>query len=758
MNKKYYTSPESLPALLHIFTGHQSPDLRQLAAVEARKLVPKHWPSIPAGQKPQIRNSLVQSTLSEEKTLTRHSIARVIAAIAKIDLEDGEWTDLPTLLQHAAASETARHREVAVFIIYTLLEALGDFFMEALGNLFQLFSKTLQDPDSVEVRTNTMLALSRIAMLLDPEEDPDSIKAFQGCVPNMVAVLKGAIDSEDEDHAMQSFEVFQTLLGCESILLQEHFGPLVKFMMDVASQTEIDDGYRSQAIAFLHQCVKYRRLKIQSLRVGEEMTVKALQIVTEFEPDEDPEDDDITAARSALGLLDTLASSLPPSQVLVPLLKAIGPYATSPNPQYRQAGMLALGMCVEGAPDFVALQLKEILPMVLHLLDDQEVIVRAATLTCISRLADDLAEEMGKHHAELIPALVKNLDSATAALQGSQAAANSNVIRTSCAALESLIEGVEASEAAKYAPELVPRLGRLLDHDEYKTQMAAVGALGSVASASEDAFAPYFEQTMQKLGQYVGLKDSQEELDLRGAVCDAVAKIAHAVGAKPFQQYVQPLMQATEEALHLDHPRLRETSYIIWSTMAKVYEEDFETYLEGVVKGLLECLEQDEKELEIMLGEEAKDLLGQEVVIGGKKVKVAAATDDDEDEIDEDEDEDDDWDDIEGVTAIAMEKEIALEVVGDVLTHTRRKYLPYLQNSVSIILKLVDHSYEGVRKSAIGTLWRAYGCLWGLAEGDGMQHWQPGLPLKVGPTPELAQLGEMIMTVTISTWAEELDR
>ncbi|KAK1025649.1 hypothetical protein LTR33_017719, partial [Friedmanniomyces endolithicus] len=35
LNKTYYTSPESITALIHIITSHGQPELRQLAAVEA---------------------------------------------------------------------------------------------------------------------------------------------------------------------------------------------------------------------------------------------------------------------------------------------------------------------------------------------------------------------------------------------------------------------------------------------------------------------------------------------------------------------------------------------------------------------------------------------------------------------------------------------------------------------------------------------------------------------------------------------------
>lgn len=761
LNKQYYTSPASLNVLLQILCGHPKPELRQLAAVEARKLVTRHWANLPADQKASLRNQLFQFTLNEDVTLTRHSAARVIAAIASQDFEDGEWADLPGYLHQAATSATARHREVGTYIIWTTLESVGDAFPGKSADLYKLFSTTIQDSESVEVRINTLLGLSRLAMLLEPDESPKELAMFQESIPGMVAVLKATVDEGDEDRAMQAFEVFQTLLGCESALLAKHFGDLIKFMLELSSSTNVEDDYRSQALAFLMQCVRYRKLKVQALRIGEELTLKALHIVTEL-GDLSSDDEDITPARSALGLLDILASSLPPSQVVIPLLKNLGSYLTSQNADYRQAGILALGMCVEGAPDFIATQLNEILPMVLHLLEDPELKVRAAALNGVARLADDLAEDVGKEHARLIPAMIKNFDLAASSVQGPDDERSLSIVRGSCHAIDSLIEGLSSEDAARYVPELVPRFSKLFHHEDLKVKSAAIGAVGSIASAAEEAFLPYFEQTMSALSQYVRIKDSQDELDLRGVTCDSMGKLASAVGPQAFEPYVLPLMEASEEALHLDHPRLRETSYILWSTMAKVYEEQFAKYLAGAVKGLQDCLEQEETGLDVELGEEAADLVGSEVVIQGRKIKVAAATDDDDSDLNEaameEDDDEEDWDDLEGVSAVALEKEIAAEVFGDIITHTRREYIPYLEATVTKLLELVDHSYEGVRKAAIGTLWRTFACLFGMAEGDGMGKWKPGLPLAVEPPEELKKLGNLVMTATMSIWQDEMDR
>lgn len=759
LRKTYYPHPQSLLWLLHILTSHDVPELRQQAAVEAQRLIPKHWSALPADQKPAIREKLLESTLSEDKPLVRHSAARVIASIAGLDLEDGQWESLPGLLLQAATSKQVAHREIGIFILFSLLETAGDEFEGKLPGLFSLFSNTIKDPESAEVRTNTLLCLSRVAMLIQPDEDEENLARFVEIFPSMVAVLKSSIDEDNEERVMQAFEVFQTLLGCESALLNKHFKDLLTFMIDLAANTDIPDESRSQALSFLMQCARYRKMKIQAIRdMGENLTLKSMQIATEIDDEED--EDDVTPHKSALGLLDLLATSLPPRQVVVPLLAALPQYVNSPQPKYRQAGILALGMCVEGAPDFIATQLDTLMPIVLKLLNDPEIGVRNAALNGVARLADDLAEELCKHHAELIPALLKNLDSASVqAANTTDQEKNLDILKASCSALDSVTEGVDKATIAGYVPELIPRLGRLLGHADLNVKASAAGAIGSIAGSAMDAFLPYFETTMKALSEYVTLKDSTEELDLRGTVCDAMGSMATAVGATAFQPYVQPLMHASEEALHLGHPRLRETSYILWSTLAKVYQEEFTPFLDGVVKGLMESLEQEESDIEVELGEEAKDILGQEVIIAGKKVKVASATDapDDLDEM-EDDDDDEDWDDLTAVTAVALEKEVAVEVLGDVLSNTRQHFMPYFEKTVETTVGLVEHSYEGVRKAAIGTLWRSYACLFGLMEDHTGEKWTPGLPLKSQPSEEVLKLGEVVTMATLSVWDDEVDR
>jgi len=760
LQDEYYKQPEALLFLMQIIISHDSTELKQLAATQARPLVAKQWTKLPHDQRKSARSQLFQATMAEQHSLVRHSSARLVSAIAKVDLEDGDWAELPGMLQQAATSSSADERAVGIYLLYSLLETMGEGFSDKFKALFELFSTTIRDPESLEVRVNTLLAVSKMAIVIDAEEDQASVKAFQDLFPAMVQVLQDTISNGKEEQTMLSFEVFNTLLTTEYQLMQKHFQHLVELMNQIATDKQFSDETRTQAISFLMQCVIYRRLRVQGMKMGEPLTKSMLAVVAEIEDIND--DDDITPGRSALGLIDSMAQNLPAQQVIAPLLDLLPQYAGSNDAAHRRAGILALGYAVEGAPDFISTQLARILPILLRLLEDSDVSVRQAALQTTARLADDLPTDVTKEHEKLMPLLAQNLNAAMQQFKGEDEGPTIDIMRSSVSAIDSVVDGMEAHDAVQYLEKLAPLLQKLLQHPDFKIKGLAAGALGSLASTVEQPFKPYLRGSMQAMQGFITKKENEEELDLRASCTDAMGEMAVAVGRDDFQPYVQPLMQASEEALKLDHSRLKESTYILWGSLAKVYEEDFSPFLAGVVNGLFECIEQEEGDLEVQLGDSAKDLLGKEVTIAGRKVKVADAVDDDiaEDEIEDVEfdDEDSDWGDLTTVTPLALEKEIAIEVIGDVVGNTKTAYMPYFEKTISKLLPLVEHSYENVRKAAFSTLHRAYAALYEVQEESGAQQkWQSGYPLKVEPVPELEKLGDLVMTATLTSWPDEED-
>ncbi|KAM7196991.1 Armadillo-type fold [Rhypophila sp. PSN 637] len=757
LQKNYYVHPESLLLLIELIATEPNVAIRQQAAITANRLVEKHWENIAKEQKPAVREHLVQATLREQSAACRHAESRLIASIATDDFEDGQWTELIPALVQLASSQNVTEREVASYIIFSLLETNPTNFAGEELKILDLFTRTIRDPQSADVRINTMMSIGAMLLIFDAEEDEEPVTALHTLIPPMVEVLKDAVTAGDDEKISQAFEVFQQFLAYESSLLGGFLKDLIQFMIDLAANTQAEDEVRSQALAFLAQTVRYRRMKIQGMKdMGQQLTHKAMLILTEIDDDED--EDDMSPARGALALLDQLSGDLPPRQVIVPLLDVLPQFVTSENPGYKKAGVLALGNVVEGAPDFIASQVKSIMPHVINLLNDADLGVRHAALIGLSRLADDIAEELSPYSEPLMTALVKNLQAAMApSPDAKQTKKNIEIIRSVCGALDSLSEGLDSEFMKQYAGELVTNIGALVGHEDYKVKVAASGALGAIAESLGEDFKPYFEQTMIALGPYLAIKESEEDLALRSGVCDSIGRVAAAVGAQAFQPYVVDLMKSSEEALHLDNSRLRESSFILWSSLAKVYTKEFAPFLPGVFAGLFQSLELEEEEIKLELTEDEKGIVNttEEIITAGKRVKIKKPTEEDEME-DEDEE---DWEDY-GVSPEALEKEVAIEILGDVITHAcgAAEIKEYLKKAIEMISPLSEHTYEGCRKATIATLWRAYTRVWQLYEEESGSSWEPGLPLKQNPDPALVELAEIVTTATLHLWNEEADR
>lgn len=93
------------------------------------------------------------------------------------------------------------------------------------------------------------------------------------------------------------------------------------------------------------------------------------------------------------------------------------------------------------------------------------------------------------------------------------------------------------------------------------------------------------------------------------------------------------------------------------------------------------------------------------------------------DEEDDDEflDIEDDADELEklfgGVNSgIAIEKEVAADAIGDIFAATGQSFLPYVERSVTVLVKLLDHYYEGIRKSALSSLFKFINSFYDLSE------------------------------------------
>ncbi|EGX94625.1 karyopherin Kap123 [Cordyceps militaris CM01] len=761
LQKNYYSKPESLLLLVEITLTHGDAPIRQLASVQAARIAIKHWDSVPDDKKSLCRTHLLEGSLKESSAANRHSLARLIADLVTLDMENQQGEEFLQQIIPLTNHDNVVAREVGSYLIYAMLENDPVHFSDHTHQLLQLFHSRIEDPDSKEVRINIVRGIGAILNNIVPEEDPKAVEAVASFLPSMVNILKATVEAEDEESYKVVFEVFHSFIAYDSALFGSHLQELLQFMMDLAGNKQAEDDARSQAVAFLIQAVHFRPRKLQAMNdIPSRMMVGAMHIIAELDDDDD--DEDMSPARSAIGLVDELANSLPPRQVIVPLLEQFPTFATSPDPTYRMSAMLSLGNAAAGAPDFISTQLEPLLPAIVNLLVDNELKVRHAALVGLIHLAEEMVDEMASHHEQILSAVLKNLEAAS---QAGNDKKNVAIIRCACGALDTFGDGIENKVMAQYGPNLIAPMVKLLGHEDFGVRAGAASALGAISSSMESGFKPYFDEVMKALGKFVMIKDSEEEMNLRSATCDSLGRIATAVGAEAFQPYVMDLMKASEEALHLDNPRLKETSFILWSSLSKVYQDQFSHFLDGVFSGLFASLDLEEEEIDLP-GIDASQLGDGSLVVGGKKIKIKANSSEDDVAIATGGAEEDDWADLEdfegfgAVTAVALEQEIALDVLGDVIANScnSNNLETYTEKTIEKITPFAEHTYEGCRKSAISTLWRIYTRVFQVWETGAGIKWEPGMPPKHTPPASIVSIGQALQQATNNLWSEDSER
>ncbi|TFY56963.1 hypothetical protein EVJ58_g7315 [Rhodofomes roseus] len=259
LNREYYKNPACIPALASVIASSPDQAVRQLAAVELRKRVSVNsgelWLSVSQADREQIKAKLPELVLSDPSNLVRHSTARVIAAVAAIEIPVGQWQSLLPFLQQTSTSATASHREVGIYILYTVLENIVEGFENHLKELFTLFGALLNDPESVEVRITTVRALGVVAQYID-QDDKEDIKAFQSMLPSMIATIGQCVENGNEQGARQLFDVLETLLILETPLLGQHIPQLVQFLLTCGANSTFESELRVLALNALNWTVQ----------------------------------------------------------------------------------------------------------------------------------------------------------------------------------------------------------------------------------------------------------------------------------------------------------------------------------------------------------------------------------------------------------------------------------------------------------------------------------------------------------------------
>ncbi|KAG8842257.1 hypothetical protein FRB91_004278, partial [Serendipita sp. 411] len=671
-------NPECIPVLFELSVVSPESTIRQLAAVELRKQVNSDekspWLKVPVEHRAAIKKRLLEHLLTEQESIVRHSFARVISAIASVELPQGQWPELLPFVQTICGAQSPVHRESGAFILFTILEVVVEGLQDRVADFLRIFNNLLRDPQSVEVRLVTLRALGTLAGYIDID-DKVEIKAFQTFIPQMLAVLSESLTLDSDEGARHGFDTLSTLLIMETPLLSKHVSEVVTFCVQAGSKVDLDEEIRIMALNALVMTIKYKKTKIHNLQLAPHLVDALMPLLMERDTDDEDEE---TPARLGVRALDALATSLPPQQVFPRLHELVTQYSHDADSNKRKAALMALGVVMEGCSEFIRPHMNQVWPFVDNGLKDPDASVRKAACTAVGCITEWLDEECIERHAILIPGLL-------------QLTADPITQASACTALDGLLE-LLGDIIDSYLPLLMTTFAQLLNTAPNKVRAVVIGAIGSTAHASKEKFLPYFKETIVQLAPFLKLEGEGEEEELRGIAMDACGTFAEAVPKEEFLPFYEDLMANAYQSVQSQSARLRECSFLFFGVMAGMFPEKFIPYLPNVIPAFLQSLKLDE------LGDNATF-----IETKGQGDSSDTPIQIIESKIDEIEDMD-----AEALlkvnSAIAIEKEIAADVIGGIFANTREHFLPYLEDTALVLQGLISHYYEGIRKSAIQSI------------------------------------------------------
>lgn len=732
LSKEFYPNPLALPALVHILQNSNQDQIKQLAAVEARKLVGLQWENVDDGAKTEMRSALLQNTFAQPSKLIRHSSARLVAAIGEYDLDKDAWPELlPTLIAAVQGSDIPA-KECAAFTLQTLLETQVDALVPLLDDFLTLFGALLQDPSSLEVRVNAVLSLETVSHFMEEGASDESAAKFRATVPGMVAVLKEVLEADDSEKVRDMFNTFNSLLFLDNRLLGDHIPQLVQFVGEIATNTALDDDYRCMAMQFLITTVSMRKSKVIANNLGPQLTAAALRIASEpideedelNNEDEENENEENVPATLGLRLVAMLSGELPPSQVIVPFFDHLPSMVSSSDKFARRAGLLCIGVASSGAPDYFATQTTKIVPVLVSGLRDPEPVVKVAAVRALAQLTSELQDAIADYHEQLLPLVIDMINLATHVM----------AYKHACYALDGVIEFMSHDAIARYLEPLTTKLFEMLAQAHSLSLKAAiVSAIGSTAFAGGKGFTPFFAQSLQVLEPFVSNAAdvsgmSEDDIELRAITFENILTMARAVGSQSFSAYAKPLVEAAYVALKSEHLRIRESGFAFVSNMAKVYGAEFAGFLDDMVPQILQCLEQEEFSFEDD-GEDDEDVVGDEEDDLANKFKIN--------------------------TGITIEKEIAAVALAELAMGTGAAFAKYVEPSVKTLSEQVEVSY-GMREAAMNSLWRIARAMFKATYGEKFDA-PKGVPQQAYVDASLLALIKQVRDITVSNLQEEFE-
>ncbi|KAJ7524132.1 hypothetical protein O6H91_18G079600 [Diphasiastrum complanatum] len=595
---------------------------------------------------------------------------------------------VPALLHQIRAARSPNVRQLAAVL---LRKKITGHWMKLTPQIRDSVKSSLLEGIAVEHSPLVRRASANVVSIVAKHAVPT------GEWPELLPFLFQCSQSAQEDLREVALILFSSLTETIGGILRPHFATLQSIFVSglrdqqssrvrIAALKAVGAlvGYiqseQEVAIQIISWLSKYKPKTLVKNKVVAPILAVMCQILAE--PDYRRDEDDVSADRAAAEVLDTMAMSLPKKHVFPPVLNFAISNFQNADYNYREAAVMSLGVISEGCFEIMKSKMSDILNLVLEALKDSEQAVRGAASFALGQFAEHLQPEIVEHYERVLPCIFLVLSDSSAEVQ-----------EKAYYALAAFCENL-GQEILPYLAPLMEKLLDALQSGRRDLQETCMSAIGSAAAASELAFTPYAAKVLELLRSFMALK-KDEDLPVRARATELVGIIGMAVGRDYIQPALPSFIEATIEGFSLDFSELREYSHGFFSNVAEILEEGLVQYLPRVVPlALASCNLDDGTALDF----DDSDSEG-EMANGFGGVSS-----------DEDEKDDRRVRNFSVRTGVLDEKAAATQALGLFALHTKSFFMPYLEDTLSVLKKHAGYFHEDVRLQAVIALQRKCLC------------------------------------------------
>jgi len=510
------------------------------------------------------------------------------------------WPELFPWMLTATRSGNANMHEAALTIFNSFSDLMAEKMKPMLPTLHEVFTLSLREDQAMIVR---IAALKTLASLLLALQDGASRNAFQSLIPAMLQTISSALQANDEGEVRSALEVFVEIAESQPKFLKKSVVPCVEGMIQIASNSDLEDPTRHLALEFLLTVAENAPVtacKFDPPGFCHAVVPVALKMMLEIECDtaeelaeweaqeEDDEDTEITNYDVGEEALDRLAIALggkdmhggtPMVDVLFGHIREL---LKSPDWKQRHAALMAISQSGEGCEKQMKKQLEQIVHSIVAHFGDAHPRVKWAAINTVGQMCTDFGPELqNKLHALVLPALITTMDDGCRRVQAHAAAAIIN-----------FCEHCARSTLQQYLPALLGKLSALLQGNVRRVAEQAVTAIASVADVAEDDFKPYYPSFMPGLKMILQQSAGQKDYRmLRGKSMECISLIGVAVGKEVFANDAKEVMEMvvqTQQGVELE-PDDPQISFMLQACgrICKCLGEQFQPYLPFVIPPLI---------------------------------------------------------------------------------------------------------------------------------------------------------------------------